>query len=57
MAATSKGYSAEDEADAASGILAEQEGDAIARFLEQTDHLLAVVIAALVVCVGFIAVA
>jgi hypothetical protein len=56
MAATSKGYSAEDEADAANGMFADQEGHAIARFLAQTDHLLAVVIAALVVCVGFIAV-
>jgi hypothetical protein len=56
MAVTSKGYSAEDGADAASALLAHREDDAIARFLEQTDHVLAVVIAALVVCVGFIAV-
>jgi hypothetical protein len=55
MPATSKGYSAEDEADAASGSMVQHEEDAIARFLEKTDHLLAAVVAALLVCVGFIA--
>jgi hypothetical protein len=55
MPVTSKGYSAHEHADATSRAVAHGEEEAIGRFLEKTDHLLAAVIAALVLCVGFIA--
>jgi hypothetical protein len=55
MPATSKAYSAQDEAHAARGTFAQREEEAISGFLEKIDHMIAVVVAALVVCVGFIA--
>jgi hypothetical protein len=55
MPATSKTYSAQDDAHVASGTFAQREEEAISGFLEKIDHMLAVVVAALVVCIGFIA--
>ena len=55
MPATSKGYSANDRADIPSRSLAHREDAAVALFLAKTDQLLAIVLAALVVCVGYIA--
>ena len=55
MPATSKGYSAHEDADALRRAVAHGEEEVIGRFLEKTDHLLAAVIAALVLCVGLIA--
>ena len=55
MSATSKGYSAADHAEISSHSLAQREDAAIAHFLAKTDQLLAIVLAALVVCVGYIA--
>jgi hypothetical protein len=53
--ATLKGYSAPEDTDASSRAIAHGEEEVIARFLDKTDRLLAAVIAALVLCVGFIA--
>ena len=53
MPATSKGYTA-DGTESCSRSLTPSEEDAIALFLEKTDHFLAAVIAALIVCVGTI---
>jgi hypothetical protein len=55
MPATSKGYSAHKDADASSRTMAPGEQEAIMRFLDKTDQLLAAVIAAFVLCIGFIA--
>ena len=55
MPATSKGYSAGDHADVPSLSLAQREELAVALFLTRTDQLLVVVLAALVVCLGYIA--
>ena len=55
MPATSKGYSAEDHADVPRLSLTQREELAVALFLTRTDQLLVVVLAALVVCLGYIA--
>jgi hypothetical protein len=54
MPVSSKGYAADD-AENRSRALTPREEDAIALFLEKTDHLLAAVIASLIVCVCTIA--
>ena len=54
MPATSRGY-ARDDAESRGRALTPREEDAIALFLEKTDHVLAAVIAALIVCVWTIA--
>jgi hypothetical protein len=55
MPATSKTYSAQDDAHAVSGTFAQREADAISGFLEKIDYMLAMVVAALAVCIGFFA--
>ena len=54
MPATSNGYAADDDQNR-SCSLTRREEDAIAVFLEKTDHLLAAVIASLIVCICTIA--
>ena len=55
MPASSKGYSALEDADASSRAMVELEENAMVCFLEKIDHLLAGVLAALILCIGFIA--
>jgi hypothetical protein len=54
MPATTKGY-AGDETESRARSLTPHEEDAVVLFLERTDHLLAAVIASLIVCVWTIA--
>ena len=54
MSATTKGYSAADDTEISSRSLAQREDAAIAHFLAKTDQLLAIVLAALVLCMGYI---
>jgi hypothetical protein len=53
MPIISKGYAPHERADTTRAV-AQPEEYAVARFLDKTDHLLAGVIAALVICIGFI---
>jgi hypothetical protein len=54
MPATTRGY-AGDDAESRTRFFTPHEEDAVALFLEKTDHLLAAVIASLIVCVWTIA--